>query len=65
MGGSGGKKKRRSRRWRGGVEGGAHGETERMKAEGEPAAGQVSDGEGRQLITPPPPPLPLRSIPLR
>lgn len=34
----------------------AHRETERMEAEGESATGQVGDGEGRQLITPSPPP---------
>lgn len=38
----------------------AHGETERMEVEGEPATGQVGNGEGRQLITlsPHPPILP-------
>lgn len=29
-----------------------------MEGEGEPAAGQVGDGEGRQLITPSHPPTP-------
>lgn len=60
LGGGGGKQKRRERVgwW------GAHGETERMEAEGEPATGQVGDGEGRQLITPSPPPLSTPPLPL-